>query len=354
MMDKINIPRRISKAIYIGGVKVGGGAPVTVQSMTKTDTRDVKATVRQIKELEELGCEIIRSAVPDAEAARALADIKQQIKIPLIADIHNDYQLALIALESGVDALRINPGNIGGPDRVKKVVLAAKERSVPIRIGVNSGSLPKTDNPKLSIVERMVGTALEQVRFLESLGFDLIKIALKASDVLTTIEAYRAIADKVPYPLHVGITEAGTPRAGIVRSSVGIGILLWLGIGDTIRVSLTAPPHQEVFVGYEILKNLGLRERGLNYISCPTCGRTQSDKVIKLALEAEKRLLDISKPVKVAVMGCEVNGPGEAKDADVGIACGKGKGVIFKKGEKVAVVNEEDFLTALMKEVEGL
>lgn len=354
MMDKINIPRRISKAIYIGGVKVGGGAPVTVQSMTKTDTRDVKATVRQIKELEELGCEIIRSAVPDAEAARALADIKQQIKIPLIADIHNDYQLALIALESGVDALRINPGNIGGPDRVKKVVLAAKERSVPIRIGVNSGSLPKTDNPKLSIVERMVGTALEQVRFLESLGFDLIKIALKASDVLTTIEAYRAIADKVPYPLHVGITEAGTPRAGIVRSSVGIGILLWLGIGDTIRVSLTAPPHQEVFVGYEILKNLGLRERGLNYISCPTCGRTQSDKVIKLALEAEKRLLDISKPVKVAVMGCEVNGPGEAKDADVGIACGKGKGVIFKKGEKVAVVEEKDFLEALMREVEGV
>jgi len=347
------MPRRISKPVKIGGVTVGGGAPIVVQSMTKTDTRDIKATVRQIKRLEEVGCEIVRVAVPDAQAARALVDIKKQTKIPIVADIHFDYRLALMALEAGVDGLRLNPGNIGEPDKVKKVALAAKEKGVPIRIGLNAGSLPKTDNPKLSIAERMVAAALKQIRFLESLDFDLIKVSLKAFDVPTTIAAYQAIADKMPYPLHIGITEAGTPRTGIIRSAVGIGTLLWLGIGDTIRVSLTAPPREEVFAAYEILKSLDLRQHGPVLISCPTCGRAEAD-VVKLAQEVEKRLLKINKPVKVAVMGCVVNGPGEAKDADVGIACGKGKGVIFKKGKQVAVVEENDFLEALMREVEGV
>jgi (E)-4-hydroxy-3-methylbut-2-enyl-diphosphate synthase len=344
--------RRISKAIRIGSVTVGGGAPVVVQSMTKTDTRDVKATVRQIKQLEEIGCEIIRVAVPDAEAARALVDIKKKIKIPLVADIHFDFRLALMALEAGVDGLRLNPGNIGEPDKVKKVALAAKDRGVPIRIGLNAGSLPETDSPNLTVAERMVAAALGQIRLLESLDFDLIKVSLKAFDVPTTIAAYRAIAEKMSYPLHIGITEAGTPRTGVIRSAVGIGTLLWLGIGDTIRVSLTAPPKEEVFAAYEILKSLDFRQRGPVLVSCPTCGRAESD-VVKLAQEVEKRLLKIAKPIKVAVMGCVVNGPGEAKDADVGIACGKGKGVIFRRGEKVAVVEENDFLDALMREIEN-
>jgi len=347
------IKRRISKAIRIGNVTVGGGAPIVVQSMTKTDTRNAVATVRQIKELEDCGCELVRVAVPDAQAAGAIVDIKKSINIPLVADIHFDYRLALEALEAGVDGLRLNPGNIGEAEKVKKVALAAKERGVPIRIGVNAGSLPMTDNPNLTIAERMVGAALEQVRLLESLDFDLIKVSLKAFDVPTTIEAYRNIAEKMPYPLHIGITEAGTPRTGVIRSTVGIGTLLWLGIGDTIRVSLTAHPREEVVAAYEILKSLNLREHGPILVSCPTCGRAEAD-VVKLAEEVEKRLQKIDKPIKVAVMGCVVNGPGEAKDADVGIACGKGKGVIFKRGEKVAVVEEKDFLTALMREVEGV
>jgi (E)-4-hydroxy-3-methylbut-2-enyl-diphosphate synthase len=345
--------RRKSKKIYVGNVAVGGDAPIAVQSMTKTDTRDARATVRQIKELQEYGCEIIRCAVPDAAAAAALADIKKKIKIPLVADIHFDYRLALAALESGVDGLRLNPGNIGEPEKIKKVVLAAQERGVPIRIGVNGGSLPKTANKKLTVAQRMVEAALEQVRLLESLDFYLVKVSLKAFDVPTTIEAYRSIAAKIPYPLHIGITEAGTPRTGIIRSAVGIGALLWEGIGDTLRVSLTAPPREEVVTAYEILKSLDLRQRGPVLVSCPTCGRTEAD-VVKLAQEVEKSLLKMDKPIKVAVMGCVVNGPGEAKDADVGIACGKGKGVIFKKGEKLAVVEEKDFFTALMREVEGL
>ena len=349
-MNSVN-PRRVSKAIRIGGVTVGGGAPIVVQSMTKTDTRDVKATVRQIRRLEEIGCEIIRVAVPDAEAARALVDIKKGIKIPLVADIHFDYRLALAALKSGVDGLRLNPGNIGEADKVKKVALAAKERGAPVRIGVNAGSLPKTSNKKMSVADRMVAAALTQVKLLESLDFDLIKVSLKAFDVPTTIAAYQAIAAKIPYPLHIGITEAGTPRSGVIRSAVGIGTLLWLGIGDTIRVSLTASPKEEVIAAWEILKSLDLRRRGPVLVSCPTCGRAKAD-VVKLAQEVERRLLKIDKTIRVAVMGCVVNGPGEAKDADVGIACGKGKGVIFKHGEKVAVVEEKDFLTALMKEVE--
>jgi len=350
-LDTMN-PRRISRTIQIGNVIIGGGAPIVVQSMTKTDTRDAKATVEQIKELEDCGCELVRVAVPDAEAARAISAIKKGISIPLVADIHFDYRLALMALENGADGLRLNPGNIGEPKKVKAVALAAKERGVPIRIGLNAGSLPKTTNPELSVAERMVEAALEQIRILESLDFDLIKVSLKAFDVPTTIEAYRSIAERIPYPLHIGVTEAGTPRTGVIRSAVGIGTLLWLGIGDTIRVSLTAHPREEVVAAYEILKSLNLRQRGPVLVSCPTCGRAEAD-VVKLAEAVDKRLMKIDKPIKVAVMGCVVNGPGEARDADVGIACGKGKGVIFKKGELVAVVAEKDFLSALMREVEG-
>jgi (E)-4-hydroxy-3-methylbut-2-enyl-diphosphate synthase len=342
--------RRISKQIQIGGVKIGGSAPVVVQSMANTDTRDVKSTVRQIKQLEQYGCELIRVAVPDTQAAEAIKDIKKGIKIPLIADIHFDYRLALAALDSGVDGFRLNPGNIGDREQIRKVVLAAKERAVPIRIGLNAGSLPKQTGAGKTVAQRMVDAALAQVRLLESLDFDLIKVSLKAFDVPTTIAAYRAIAEKIPYPLHIGITEAGTPRTGIIRSSVGIGTLLYLGIGDTIRVSLTAQPKEEVIAAYEILKSLNLRQHGPVLVSCPTCGRTEVD-LVKLALQVEKELHKIDKPVKVAVMGCVVNGPGEAADADVGIACGKGKGILFRNGKKIGVVQEEDFLKALMSEV---
>ncbi len=345
--------RRKSKQIWIGDIKIGGGAPVIVQSMANTDTRDVKATIRQIKELEEYDCEIIRVAVPDMEAAQSLKKIKKGIKTPLVADIHFDYRLALAALEAGVDGFRLNPGNIGDHEQIKKVVLAAKERSVPIRIGVNAGSLPKVQSTKKSVVNRMVDAAVEQIDLLESLDFDLIKVSLKAFDVPTTIAAYKAIAEKIPYPLHIGITEAGTPRTGIIRSSVGIGTLLYLGIGDTIRVSLTAPPREEVIAGYEILKSLNLRKHGPVLVSCPTCGRTEVD-IIKLAQQVETELHRIKKPIKVAVMGCVVNGPGEARDADVGIACGKSRGVLFRKGKKIGVIEEKDFLMALMGEVERL
>jgi (E)-4-hydroxy-3-methylbut-2-enyl-diphosphate synthase len=344
--------RRISKAISIGGVTVGGGAPVVVQSMTKTDTRDVAATVRQIRELEECGCELVRLAVPDAEAAKALRSIKRRAKVPLIADIHFDYRLALAALQAGVDGLRLNPGNISDPEQIAAVVKSAKSRKVPIRIGVNAGSLPKKP-ARGSVARRMVKAALEQVKLLESLDFDLIKISLKAFDVLTTIEAYRLMARKTPYPLHLGITEAGLPRVGAIRSAVGIGILLYEGIGDTLRVSLTADPREEVLAGYEILKSLDLREHGPTLVSCPTCGRCEVD-LIALAQLVEERLAGIEKPVKVAVMGCVVNGPGEARDADVGIACGKGKGAIFRRGEVVRTVKEADFLESLMREVEGV
>jgi len=346
-------PRRKSKPIKIGSVTVGGGAPIVVQSMTKTDTRNIRATINQIKELEDCGCELVRLAVPDSEAAGAIPAIKKGVKIPIIADIHFDYRLALMALEAGVDGLRLNPGNIGEPEKVKKVAAAARERGVPIRIGVNAGSLPKPRNPRLSIAGQMVETALEQVRLLESLDFDLIKVSLKAFDVPTTIEAYRKIAPKIPYPLHIGITEAGPPRTGIIRSTAGISTLLWLGIGDTIRVSLTAHPREEVIAGYEILKSLNLRQHGPVLVSCPSCGRAEVD-IIKLAGAVEKELLKINKPIKVAVMGCIVNGPGEAKDADIGIACGKGRAVLFKKGKKIRTIEEKDFIKALMGEVENL
>jgi (E)-4-hydroxy-3-methylbut-2-enyl-diphosphate synthase len=318
--------------------------------MTSTDTRDVKSTVNQIKELEECDCELVRVAVPDMEAARAITAIKREISIPLIADIHFDHRLALAALEAGCDGLRLNPGNISQREKVTAVVRAAKERSVPIRIGLNAGSLPKTTNKQLPVAQQMVDAALEQIRLLESLDFDLIKVSLKAFDVPTTIEAYRDIAEKIPYPLHIGVTEAGTPKTGVIRSTVGIGTLLYLGIGDTIRVSLTAHPREEVIAGYEILKSLNLRQHGPILVSCPSCGRAEVD-IIRLAEAVEAELAGIDKPIKVAVMGCVVNGPGEAKDADIGIACGKGRGILFKKGRKVGVVEEEDFVRVLMEEV---
>ena len=345
-------PRRISKPVQIGKVSIGGGAPIVVQSMTNTDTRNVKSTVNQIKELEDCDCELVRVAVPDMEAAQAITAIKKGISIPLIADIHFDYRLALASLEAGCDGLRLNPGNISQPEKVKAIAQSAKERNVPIRIGLNAGSLPKPSDPTLSVARQMVDAALEQIHLLESLDFDLIKVSLKAFDVPTTIEAYRDIAEKIPYPLHIGVTEAGLPKTGIIRSTVGISTLLYLGIGDTIRVSLTAHPREEVIAGYEILKSLNLREHGPILVSCPSCGRAEVD-IVKLAETVEKELARIDKPIKVAVMGCVVNGPGEAKDADVGIACGKGRAVLFKKGKKIATIEEKDFVSALMREVEG-
>ena len=290
--------------------------------------------------------------MPDKEAAQALSSIKRGIHIPLIADIHFDYRLALAALEAGVDGLRLNPGNISKAEQIAAIVQAAKLREVPIRIGVNAGSLPKVAK-QAPIAERMVKVALKQIHLMESLDFNLIKVSLKAFDVPTTIEAYQLISRKIPYPLHLGITEAGSPRAGAIRSALGIGILLYFGIGDTIRVSLTADPKQEVIVAYEILKSLNLRERGPTLVSCPTCGRCEVD-LIGLAEAVEERLAKLEKAIKVAVMGCIVNGPGEAEDADVGIACGKGRGAIFRKGKVVRTVKEKDFFEALMREVERM
>jgi (E)-4-hydroxy-3-methylbut-2-enyl-diphosphate synthase len=343
--------RRVSIPIRVGRVTVGGGAPVAVQSMTKTFTADVPATVAQIRDLEEHGCEIVRSAVPDQEAADALSQIKRQISIPLVADIHFDYRLALAALKAGVDGLRLNPGNITDPEHVAKVVRAAKDRQVPIRIGLNGGSLPKTDNKSLTVVDRMVQAAMTQIKLLQDLDFNLIKISLKAFDVPTTIEAYRTIAPMMPYPLHLGITESGTPQRGSIRSAVGIGAMLYLGLGDTIRVSLTGHPTEEVIAGYEILKSLNMREHGPTMVSCPTCGRTQVN-LVSLAQEVEQRMSKVARPLKIAVMGCIVNGPGEAREADLGIACGKGRGAIFRKGELICTVDERDLIDTFMAEVE--
>ena len=343
--------RRVSKQLRIGKVAVGGDAPIVVQSMTRSDTRDVAATTNQIRELADCGCEIVRVAVPDRQAAESLPAIKKRAPVPLIADIHFDYRLALAALKAGIDGLRLNPGNIGDREQVARVVAAAKERDVPIRIGVNAGSLPLDFRPGTPTARRMVNMALKQVGLMESLDFDLIKVSLKAFDVPTTVRAYQMIASKIPYPLHLGITEAGLLRTGVVRSAVGIGILLYQGIGDTIRVSLTADPCEEVFAAYEILKSLGLRQRGPTLVSCPSCGRTEAD-IIALAGAVSKRLEEIGKPIKVAVMGCVVNGPGEARDADVGIACGRGRGAIFRKGKIVGTVSEDRFLDALMMEID--
>ncbi len=336
--------------------------------MTGAHTRDWEATARQIRQLEERGCEIVRVAVPDVQAADALPNIKKAIEIPLVADIHFDHRLALAAIHAGVDGLRLNPGNIRDPEKVKKVVLAAKERGIPIRVGVNAGSLPPEEPCSSAPLEesrssggadaagtsqRMVDAVMSHVRILESLDFDAIKVSLKAFDVPTTIDAYRRIADLVPYPLHLGITEAGTPWAGSIRSAAGIGTLLYLGIGDTIRVSLTGDPCDEVRVGYEILKSLGLRQRGPILISCPTCGRTGID-LFSLAGEVEKKLQTIAEPIKVAVMGCIVNGPGEAREADVGIAGGGGKGIVFRNGRILRTVREEELLPAILQEIDAV
>jgi (E)-4-hydroxy-3-methylbut-2-enyl-diphosphate synthase len=322
--------------------------------MTKTDTRDIGATTAQIKELTDCGCEIVRIAVPDTEAASALSAIKKRSTIPIIADIHFDYRLAIASLKSGADGLRLNPGNIRDPKQIAQVVKAAKERQVPIRIGINAGSLPPAQKKYACVADHMVDAALGQIKLLESLNFDLIKISLKAFDVPTTIEAYRTIAAKIPYPLHLGITEAGLPRTGTVRSAVGIGILLYEGIGDTIRVSLSTNPCEEINIAFEILKCLNLRQHGPILVSCPGCGRSEID-IIGLAESVEQEMKGMQKAIKVAVMGCVVNGPGEAKDADVGIACGKGKAALFRKGDVVGTVaGEANFLSALMTEVERL
>ena len=367
--------RRPTKQISVGDVLVGGDAPITVQSMTKTDTRDVAATVEQIRGLEEAGCEIVRCAVPDMEAAGALSAIVPQVKIPVVADIHFHHELALEALRSGVHCLRLNPGNIRNRGKVESVVREARSRRVPIRIGVNFGSLPPvgkigmtgglsrhTDGvnelPRASeagvgqytVVDHMVDTGLWEIGILESLDFDLIKISLKAFDIETTVEAYRRMAGLVPYPLHLGITEAGTATSGSVRTAIGLGMLLYDGIGDTIRVSLSDDPRKEIATSFEILKSLELRKEGAVLVACPSCGRADVD-VIRLANTVGELLRQIKTPIKVAVMGCEVNGPGEAKDADVGIAAGAGRAVIFRKGKKTRVVAEADMLSAVMEEV---
>jgi (E)-4-hydroxy-3-methylbut-2-enyl-diphosphate synthase len=347
------ITRRLSKPIKVGAVTIGGNSPIVVQSMTKTDTRNIPATINQIKELAECGCEIIRIAVPDNEAAQALTTIKNNSPTPIIADIHFDYRLALAALKANIDGLRLNPGNISDPKQIAKIVRAAKERNVPIRIGINAGSLPPTSKLYSSIAEHMVSVALEQVQLLENLDFDLIKVSLKAFNVPATIEAYRMIASRISYPLHLGITEAGIPKAGAIRSAVGIGILLYEGIGDTIRVSLSSHPCDEVYTTFEILKALELRQHGPTLISCPSCGRSEVD-ILGLAEAVDKKLREITKPIKVAVMGCVVNGPGEAKEADIGIACGKGKGAIFKKGQIVRTIPEKDLLKSLVEEINNL
>jgi len=344
------IQRRKSKLIRIGNVTIGGDAPIRVQSMTKTDTRNIKDTIKQIKELEGCDCEIVRIAVPDTEAVAAIPEIKRATSLPVIADIHFDYRLALAALQAGVDGLRLNPGNIRDRGQITRIVQSAKERQIPIRVGVNAGSLPPIQSSEASIVKRMTKAALDYIKLLESLDFDLIKVSLKAFDVPSTIAAYQAIAEKIPYPLHVGITEAGLPKTGSVRSAVGTGILLYQGIGDTIRVSLSAHPCKEVVVAYEILKSLDIRQHGPILLSCPSCGRAEVD-IISLAEVVDKQLTGITETIKVAVMGCVVNGPGEAKDADVGIACGRGKGAIFKKGKVIRTVTAGEFLEALMKEI---
>lgn len=345
--------RNRTRKLQVGNVPVGGGSAISVQSMSKTDTRDAVATARQIRRLAKSGCEIIRVAVPDMEAAQVLGKIRMAIPIPLIADIHFDWRLALEAIQQGVDGLRINPGNIGARWKVAHVVSACKDKGIPIRIGVNAGSLEKDLLKKYGhpTPEALVQSAADHINILESMDFREIKVSLKASNVLTTVDAYRLFSKKFIYPLHIGISEAGPSFTGIIKSSVGLGILLSEGIGDTIRVSLSADPVQEVRVAYEILKSLGLRQKGATIISCPTCGRCQID-IRGLATKVEAELKDIKKPVTVAVMGCVVNGPGEAREADIGIAGGKGRGILFRKGKVVKTVMEKDLLRELMSEID--
>ena len=355
MITSNTILRKKTKQITLGSVKIGGGAPVAVQSMCNTDTRDAEATLRQIAQLEQAGCELVRLAVPDEEAAKALGRIRKGTTVPLIADIHFDYRLALEAVKQGVDGLRINPGNIGGKNKVSEVVRACRERNIPIRIGVNAGSLEKHLLEKYGhpTPEAIVESAFGHIRILEDLNYTNIKVSLKASDVMTTVWSYRLFSEKSDYPLHIGISEAGTLFSGTIKSSVGLGILLAEGIGDTMRVSLTADPVEEVRVAWEILKSLKIRQRGVNLISCPTCGRTEIN-IIGLANEVEKRLAHIKEPLTVAVMGCVVNGPGEAREADVGIAGGKGVGLLFKHGEIVRKLDEKELADVLVGEVEEI
>lgn len=345
----------MKREVNVGGVKIGGNNPISIQSMTNTDTRNVAETVSQIKRLETAGCEIIRVAVPDMEAAKAVGEIKKQIKIPLVSDIHFDYRLALECIKNGVDKVRINPGNIGDKDRVKMVVEACRERNIPIRIGVNGGSLEKELLEKYGrpTADALVESALGHVKILEDLDFSDIVVSIKVSDVPTMLSAYRKFNEISDIPLHVGVTEAGTKQAGMVKSAVGIGALLSEGIGNTMRVSLTADPVEEIYAAKEILKVLGLRRQGAELISCPTCGRTRID-MIPIAEEMEKRLRDVDKDIKVAVMGCAVNGPGEAREADIGVAGGVGEGLIFKKGEVLRKVPESEIIPALMEEIAKL
>lgn len=341
------IKRRKSKEISIGNVKIGNNNPISVQSMCNTDTRDIEATTRQIKELADAGCELVRLAVLNKDAAEAIKELVKISPVPLITDIHFDYRLAIQCINNGISALRLNPGNIGKRENVEKVVTLAKQQNIPIRIGVNAGSLEKDLLDKnIPLHEKMVESAMKHIQILEDLDFDKIKVSLKSSDVLTTIEAYRLMAQKVEYPLHLGVTEAGTLKGGLIKSSVGLGTLLAEGIGDTIRVSLTENPVEEVFAGYEILKSLKLRQRGVNFVSCPTCGRTQID-LIGLAKKVEARFKNLDKNITIATMGCVVNGPGEARHADFGIAGGINEGYVFKKGEIVARVPESELLDKL-------
>jgi (E)-4-hydroxy-3-methylbut-2-enyl-diphosphate synthase len=347
-------PRRVSRPVFVGDVQIGGDAPVVVQTMTNTDTADVKSTIEQIARLADAGSEIVRIAVPDKRAAAAVPEIVAKTPVPLIADIHFDHRLALEAIKGGVHGLRLNPGNIRDVEKVRQVVLAAKERGIPIRVGVNEGSLPpipalrdgELPPPK---TQRMVEASLWEIRILEEMGFEDIKISMKAFDVPTMVTAYRQIATQVSYPLHLGVTEAGLPGAGTVRSAIGIGLLLSEGIGDTIRVSLAADPAEELPVCWDILKALNIRMRGATIVACPTCGRIEVD-LIPLARQVEEYFQAVGKPITVAVMGCVVNGPGESRDADIGLAAGKGRGAIFRKGEVVRVVSEDQFMTALVEE----
>lgn len=349
------IDRKKTRRIYIGNVAIGDGAPISVQSMTNTKTTDTEATVAQINALQAAGCDIVRLAVPDMEAAQNLGNIIAKVKVPLVADIHFDYRLALEAINQGISALRLNPGNIGSEERVRAVVNEAKAHHIPIRIGVNAGSLDKTLLEKYGGVtaEALVESALQHVRILEQQGFYDMKISLKAHDVPLTLEAYQLMSEKVDYPLHLGITEAGTARTGMIKSAVGIGALLAQGIGDTFRISLTGDPVVEVKVANEILKSLGMREYGPTLISCPTCGRTCID-LAGIAEQVEERLSDIKEPISVAVMGCVVNGPGEARGADVGIAGGNGVGLVFRKGEIIRKVDEKDLVDELFKEIDAI
>lgn len=345
--------RKKTRKIFVDGVQIGGGGPIIVQSMTKTDTRDIKSTVRQIKSLAAAGCEIVRIAVPDAEAANALGGIRASVPIPVIADIHFDWRLALEAVKQNVGGLRINPGNIGAKWKVAEVVSACGSNNIPIRIGVNAGSLSKKLLRKYGrpTPEALVESAIEHINILEALSFRQIKVSLKASNVPATVEAYRLFARKFRYPLHIGISEAGPAFTGTIKSSVGLGILLFGGIGDTIRVSLTAAPVEEIRVAYQILKALGLREKGADIISCPTCGRCEID-IRGLATKVETYLKNIDRPLTVAVMGCVVNGPGEAREADIGIAGGKGGGILFRKGKIIKKVGEKELLKELLREID--